>query len=197
MELLTQFIDIVLHLDKHLAILVQQYGLWIYGILFFIIFAETGFVIFPFLPGDSLLFVAGALAAIGEGGMKYNTMNNDEIILSLCARIRETRISLALTQQQLADRAQVGIATIKRIEKGGGLNLDTLISLLRALNKLHHLDAILFESEVRNFNEGYEGGESVGRLQVRQQAADLNRKASAPQSEEMSYSAAIENTLYW
>lgn len=70
--------------------------------------------------------------------MKYNTMNNDEIILSLCARIRETRISLALTQQQLADRAQVGIATIKRIEKGGGLNLDTLISLLRALNKLHH-----------------------------------------------------------
>lgn len=78
--------------------------------------------------------------------MKYNTMNNDEIILSLCARIRETRF-LALTQQQLADRAQVGIATIKRIEKGGGLNLDTLISLLRALNKLHHTDAILFESE--------------------------------------------------
>jgi membrane-associated protein len=68
-ELLTQFIDIVLHLDKHLALLVQQYGLWIYGILFFIIFAETGFVVTPFLPGDSLLFVAGALAALGEGGM--------------------------------------------------------------------------------------------------------------------------------
>ena len=69
MELLTQFIDIVLHLDKHLALLVQQYGLWIYGILFFIIFAETGFVVTPFLPGDSLLFVAGTLAALGEGGM--------------------------------------------------------------------------------------------------------------------------------
>jgi membrane-associated protein len=69
MEFLTQFIDIVLHLDKHLAVLVQQYGLWIYAILFFIIFAETGFVVTPFLPGDSLLFVAGALAAIGEGGM--------------------------------------------------------------------------------------------------------------------------------
>ena len=69
MEYLSQFIDIVLHLDKHLAILVQQYGLWIYGILFFIVFAETGFVVTPFLPGDSLLFVAGALAALGEGGM--------------------------------------------------------------------------------------------------------------------------------
>ena len=69
MELLTQFIDIVLHLDKYLAVLVQQYGLWIYGILFVIIFAETGFVVTPFLPGDSLLFVAGALAALGEGGM--------------------------------------------------------------------------------------------------------------------------------
>ena len=69
MEYLSQFIDIVLHLDKHLAILVQQYGLWIYGILFFIVFAETGFVVTPFLPGDSLLFVAGALATLGEGGM--------------------------------------------------------------------------------------------------------------------------------
>ena len=64
-----QFMDIVLHLDKHLALLVQEHGLWIYGILFVIVFAETGFVVTPFLPGDSLLFVAGALAAIGEGGM--------------------------------------------------------------------------------------------------------------------------------
>jgi len=74
MELLTQFIDIVLHLDIHLAILVQEYGLWIYAILFFIIFAETGFVVFPFLPGDSLLFVAGALAALGQGGMDITTL---------------------------------------------------------------------------------------------------------------------------
>ncbi|MDR1661915.1 MAG: hypothetical protein LBR95_05745, partial [Azoarcus sp.] len=61
MELLAQFIDIVLHLDKHLTALTIQYGVWIYAILFFIIFAETGFVVTPFLPGDSLLFVAGAL----------------------------------------------------------------------------------------------------------------------------------------
>jgi len=65
MEYLATIIDIVLHLDKHLAVLVQQYGIWIYAILFAIIFSETGFVVTPFLPGDSLLFVAGALAALG------------------------------------------------------------------------------------------------------------------------------------
>lgn len=81
--------------------------------------------------------------------------------------------------------------------EGGGLNLDTLISLLRALDKLHNLDAVLFESELRNFHESYEGGEGSGRLQVRQQAADLNNKSSAPQSEEVNYSAALENSLCW
>ncbi len=74
MEWLAQFIDVLLHLDKHLAVLVQQYGPWIYAVLFFIIFAETGFVVFPFLPGDSLLFIAGALAAIGEGGMDITVL---------------------------------------------------------------------------------------------------------------------------
>ena len=69
---LGQFFDIVLHLDKHLAILVQQYGVWIYAILFAIIFCETGLVVFPFLPGDSLLFVAGAAAA--SGGMDIVTL---------------------------------------------------------------------------------------------------------------------------
>jgi membrane-associated protein len=65
MELLTNLINIVMHLDSHLLALTQQYGLWIYAILFLIIFSETGLVIFPFLPGDSLLFVAGALCGIG------------------------------------------------------------------------------------------------------------------------------------
>ncbi|HRF73155.1 MAG TPA: DedA family protein [Accumulibacter sp.] len=72
MEYLTHFIDIILHLDKHLAVLVQQYGQWIYVILFVIIFSETGFVVTPFLPGDSLLFVAGALAALG--GMEISIL---------------------------------------------------------------------------------------------------------------------------
>lgn len=64
MELIASFVDVVLHLDKHLAVLLAQYGTWIYAILFLIIFMETGFVVTPFLPGDSLLFVAGALAAL-------------------------------------------------------------------------------------------------------------------------------------
>ena len=59
-------VDVVLHLDVHLLKLVAEYGIWIYAILFAIIFSETGFVVTPFLPGDSLLFVAGAIAASGE-----------------------------------------------------------------------------------------------------------------------------------
>ncbi|OGA22949.1 MAG: hypothetical protein A3I02_00840 [Betaproteobacteria bacterium RIFCSPLOWO2_02_FULL_67_26] len=66
MELLTAFVDIVLHLDRHLAWLVANYGAWIYAILFLVIFCETGLVVMPFLPGDSLLFVAGTLAAAGN-----------------------------------------------------------------------------------------------------------------------------------
>ena len=66
MEFLATFVDIVLHLDAHLAVWVEQYGLWIYAILFAIIFCETGLVVTPILPGDSLLFVAGAIAAVGN-----------------------------------------------------------------------------------------------------------------------------------
>ena len=65
MDLLTAFFDIVLHLDTHLLALTQQYGVWIYAILFLIIYCETGLVVTPFLPGDSLLFVAGALCGMG------------------------------------------------------------------------------------------------------------------------------------
>lgn len=58
-------IDLFLHLDKHLEVVTATWGVWIYVLLFAIIFVETGFVIMPFLPGDSLLFVAGAIAAVG------------------------------------------------------------------------------------------------------------------------------------
>ena len=68
MSLLHWLLDLVLHLDRHLAAVTAQYHVWIYALLFFVIFAETGFVVTPFLPGDSLLFATGALAAVDTSG---------------------------------------------------------------------------------------------------------------------------------
>lgn len=69
---LSSIIDLFLHLDKHLEVVAVTYGVWIYALLFAIIFVETGLVAMPFLPGDSLLFVAGAIAAVG--GMSLPTL---------------------------------------------------------------------------------------------------------------------------
>ncbi len=66
MEIITFLIDFILHLDEHLATIIADYGTWTYAILFLIIFMETGFVVTPFLPGDSLLFAAGSFAALGS-----------------------------------------------------------------------------------------------------------------------------------
>lgn len=65
MQLITSFIDLFLHLDKHLSVIIADYGIWTYLILFTIVFCETGLVVTPFLPGDSLLFAAGAFAGLG------------------------------------------------------------------------------------------------------------------------------------
>jgi len=68
---MSSIIDFILHIDKHLIDLIANYGIWIYLILFIIVFSETGFVVTPFLPGDSLLFAAGAIAAIGQMNFFY------------------------------------------------------------------------------------------------------------------------------
>ena len=74
MEYLQWIVDFILHIDVHLAQLVAQYGVWIYGILFLILFCETGLVVTPFLPGDSLLFVAGALASLPSNDLNVHLM---------------------------------------------------------------------------------------------------------------------------
>ncbi len=68
MELIRWFVDLFVHLDRHLAEVIQSYGSWTYGLLFLIVFMETGLVVTPFLPGDSLLFAAGSFAAIEAAG---------------------------------------------------------------------------------------------------------------------------------
>jgi membrane-associated protein len=90
LELLGQLLDIVLHLDRHLVAMVQEYGVWIYAILFAIIFSETGFVVTPFLPGDSLLFVAGAVAA--SGGMNVHLL----VFLLVVAAITGNMVNYAI-----------------------------------------------------------------------------------------------------
>ena len=65
MELINYLIDFILHVDKHLEVFVTTYGVWVYALLFVVIFVETGVVVMPFLPGDSLLFVVGAMCGVG------------------------------------------------------------------------------------------------------------------------------------
>ena len=71
MELIKALVEILIHLDTHLDLVIRSYGVWTYGILFLIIFLETGLVVTPFLPGDSLLFAGGTFAALGSLDAKW------------------------------------------------------------------------------------------------------------------------------
>ena len=82
MELLLIFWDLIVNLDKHLASLLAQYGVWVYLILFLIVFCETGLVVTPFLPGDSLLFIAGALTATGTGADQLGLLTLNILLIA-------------------------------------------------------------------------------------------------------------------
>jgi membrane-associated protein len=85
MDILTNLVDVILHVDKHLDEIFRNYGGWTYGILFAVVFCETGLVVTPFLPGDSLLFAAGALSA--RGALDLVTLL---VLLSVAAIVGDT-----------------------------------------------------------------------------------------------------------
>jgi membrane-associated protein len=87
LELVKKLVDFILHIDRHLAEIIADYGLWTYGVLFAIIFVETGLVVMPFLPGDSLLFAAGAFCAKPETGLNVHAM---ALLLFIAAVVGDT-----------------------------------------------------------------------------------------------------------
>jgi membrane-associated protein len=90
MDILLSLVDLILHVDKHLGEFVQLHGVWVYGLLFLIIFVETGLVVMPFLPGDSLLFVVGALAAGDKMSLSLS------IVLLLLAAIAGDQLNFSI-----------------------------------------------------------------------------------------------------
>jgi len=86
-DLIKKLVDFIVHIDRHLAEIIADYGLWTYGVLFLIIFAETGLVVTPFLPGDSLLFAAGAFCARPETGLNVHLL---AVLLFVAAVIGDT-----------------------------------------------------------------------------------------------------------
>jgi membrane-associated protein len=86
-ELVKKLVDFIIHIDRHLAEIIAAYGLWTYAILFAIIFVETGLVVMPFLPGDSLLFAAGAFAAKPETGLNVHLV---AVLLFVAAVLGDT-----------------------------------------------------------------------------------------------------------
>ena len=104
MELLAQVFDILLHLDVHLAQFVADHGAWVYGLLILIIFAETGLVVTPWLPGDSLLFVVGALA--GAGSIDYGTITPALIAASFCGDSTNYLVGRFIGERLFSDQAR-------------------------------------------------------------------------------------------
>ncbi len=137
--------------------------------------------------------------------MKFSTMSDSEIIADLCCRIKDARIEQRLSQIDLAERAGLGIATIKRAEMGGSVTLSTLICILRGLNRLHQLEGVLFDAEVRSFNAQISGDRQNAPLRIRKKAvtaaADGMEKPLSEKSADSTavdwYISAAENNVIW
>ncbi|RLM23919.1 transcriptional regulator [Brenneria alni] len=137
--------------------------------------------------------------------MRFNTMNESEIVTELCRRIKNARIQQRLSQVDLAERAGLGIATIKRAEMGESITLSSLLCILRGLNRLHHLDGILFDAEVESFNAQVSGEKKHTPLRIRKKAAAFPAKTLAkhesvkkPATSTVDwYISAAENNIIW
>ena len=94
-EIIKSLMDFILHVDEHLFVMIQEYGLWVYILLFIVIFVETGLVVMPFLPGDSLLFAAGAFCAgvVNDAGVTAK-LSLPIIIVSLTQSVKFIRMFL-------------------------------------------------------------------------------------------------------
>jgi len=122
MELVTFLIDLFLHLDEYLDTIITQYGAWTYGILFAVIFVETGLVIMPFLPGDSLLFAAGTFAALGSfniwtllGLLMIAAVLGDTVNYSIGHYLGERAYNIKWIKKEYLDKTHVFF------EKHGGI----------------------------------------------------------------------------
>ncbi|MEE3652656.1 MULTISPECIES: helix-turn-helix domain-containing protein [unclassified Brenneria] len=137
--------------------------------------------------------------------MRFSTMNESEIITELCRRIKDARIQQRLSQVDLAERAGLGIATIKRAEMGESITLSSLLCILRGLNRLHQLEGVLFDAEVESFNAQVSGEKKHTPRRIRKKAAAFPAKRRAVhESVEKAatstvdwYIAAAENNIIW
>jgi membrane-associated protein len=107
LEILAPLWDLLVHLDVHLGALIRDYGVWVYAILFAIVFAETGLVVTPFLPGDSLLFVAGALAALG--GIDVHVLVLSLVLAAVLGNSTNYAIGRFLGKRLFRDRSSRGL----------------------------------------------------------------------------------------
>lgn len=126
--------------------------------------------------------------------MKFSSMSEGDIVVELCRRIKEARIQQRLSQVDLAERAGLGIATIKRAELGESITLSSLLCILRGLNRLHQLEGVLFDADVTAFHAQISGEKQRTPMRIR-------KKASAFPPQTLSAPAAVKpvanSTVDW
>lgn len=135
--------------------------------------------------------------------MRFSTLSDSEIVAELCRRIKETRMQLGLSQIELAERAQVGIATIKRVELGESVTLSTLIGILRGLDHLNQLESVLYDSHIRTFNAQI-NSTTPSRIRIRKKHQPPREEAAAatpPQADNATinewYTSSASQSVVW